>query len=224
MPPKRRFIMPKDTFFNLNEEKQENIMRTAINEFSNHGFEKGNIGEIAKSAGVAKGSMYQYFENKKELFLYSVQWSIELFMKKYHKYLVFTDKEINFFDYLYETSKALIIQMRDERELVIFIQDVFLGKYKNLTDESMEYMTKVSDEYMLQYIRQGKENGYIRKDIDDKLLCIFAIGVSYKFKEYIMNKARILGEDIIDEPFEAYENELKSLIELMKYGMMGGIK
>jgi AcrR family transcriptional regulator len=213
--------MPKETFFNLSEEKQGNVMRAAINEFSKHGFEKGNIGDIAKNAGVAKGSMYQYFENKRELFLYSVKWSLELLSKKHQKYLVITDKEINIFDYLYESSRAIIIQMREERDLVIFIQDVFLGKYKSLMDESMEYMMKFSDEYTIQIIRQGKENGCIRKDIDDKLLCLFVTGVSYKFKEYIMNKARGLGEDLIDEDFEAYDNEIKTLIELMKNGMMG---
>lgn len=216
--------MPKETFFNLSEEKQENVMRAAINEFSKHGFEKGKIGDIAKSAGVAKGSMYQYFENKRELFLHSVRWSLELLMKKYQKYLVVTDKETNVFDYLFETSKTIIIQMREERELVIFIQDVFLGKYENLMDESMEYMMKASEEYTLQLISQGKENGYIRKDIDDKLLCLFITGASYKFKEHMMNKARTLGKDILDEPFEAYESEVKALIELIKNGMMGGTK
>lgn len=214
--------MPKETFFNLNEEKQETVMRAAISEFLKHGFEKGNIGDIAKNAGVAKGSMYQYFENKRELFLYSVKWSTDLLMKRYAKYLVFEDKEIDIFDYLYKTSKVIMLQMREERELIIFIQDVFLGKYQSLMDESMEYMTKVSDQYMLQLIRQGKENGHIRKDIDDKALSLFITGVSYKFKERMMSRARSLGEDIIDEPFEAYEQDLKNMIELMKYGMSTG--
>lgn len=213
--------MPKETFFNLSEEKQENVMRAAISEFVKHGFEKGNIGDIAKKAGVAKGSMYQYFENKKELFLYSVKWSSDLLMKKSRKYMTAPSKDINIFDYMLESSKVLMLQMREEREAVIFIQDVFLGKYNGPTDESMEYMMKVSNEYLLQFIRQGKENGHIRKDIDDKLLCLFATGVSLKFKEYTMSKARALGEDIIDEPFEAYEKDIRTMIELMKYGMMG---
>jgi AcrR family transcriptional regulator len=221
---RRKNMMPKETFFNLNEEKQEKVMRAAINEFSKRGFEKGNIGDIAKCAGIAKGSMYQYFENKKELFLYSVKWSLDFLTKKYNKYLVFTGIEMNMFDYLYESSRMLLIQMREEREVVIFIQDVFLGNYKSLTDESMEYMLKFSDEYVLQFIRQGKENGYIRKDIEDKLLCLFITGVSYKFKEYMINIAKNLGKDVIDEPYEAYESEIKAMIELMKNGMRGGIK
>jgi AcrR family transcriptional regulator len=212
--------MPKETFFNLDEEKKERIMRAAISEFCVHGFEKGNIGNAAKNAGVSKGSMYQYFENKKELFLYCVQWSSELFIKKYNITTEVPGSSANFFDYILESSKALFFQMREERELVIFLQDVFLGKYKNLMSESMEYMQKISDELMLQFIRQGKENGYIRRDIDDELLCIFATAVSYKFKEHTLNRARSLGEDILDVPFETFEAEYKAMIELMKNGMM----
>lgn len=213
--------MPKETFFNLNEEKQEKVMRSAISEFLKHGFEKGNIGDIAKNAGVAKGSIYQYFENKRELFLYSVKWSTQLMMKKYSKYMVVTDKDINIFDFLYENSKQLWVQMREEREVIIFIQDVFLGRYTRLTDDSMEYMMKVSDEYILQLIREGKKNGYIRDDIDDNILSLYITGVSMKIKQYMMNKARTAGEDIIDEPFEEHEREIRAMIELIKNGMGG---
>lgn len=216
--------MPKDTFFNLNEEKQENVMRTAIHEFSSQGFEKGNIGVIARNAGVAKGSMYQYFENKHELFLYCVKWAIELLMKKYSKHITVPKEETDIFDYLYESSKNTILQLREEREMAVFIQDVFLGKYKDQMDDSMKYMLEYTEQYTMELIRQGKKSGSIRNDIDDKLLCLFITGASFKIKEYIMNRARVLGEDIMDEPFEAYEKEVKTLIELIKYGMTGGAK
>ena len=211
--------MPKETFLNLGEEKQENIMRAAISKFSSLGYEKSNMGDISKTAGVAKGSMYQYFENKKELFLYSIQWCIDLLMKKYNKFIISPDKNINIFDYLYDSSKEIIVQMREEREAVIFIQEVFLGRYKNIMDESMDYILKATDQYVLNFINQGKKNGYIREDIDDKLLCLYVTGVSFKFKEYIINRAKSMGQEIIDEPFDEYEEEIKSMIELMKNGM-----
>ena len=211
--------MPKDTFYNLPFEKQEKVMRSAISEFINQGFEKANVGAIAKNAGVAKGSMYQYFENKRELFLFSVRWSMEFLVKKYDKYITLKDKELSVFDFFYQNSKDMWLQMRDERELVIFIQDVFLGKYNSLSDESMTYMIKLSDEYLLNLIKAGKSNGSIRKDIDDNILSLFITGVSFKIKEYLMKKARNLGEDIVDEDFEVYEKEIKAMIELLKNGM-----
>ncbi len=211
--------MPKDTFYNLPFEKQEKVMRSAISEFINQGFEKANVGAIAKNAGVAKGSMYQYFENKRELFLFSVRWSMEFLVKKYDKYITLKDKELSVFDFFYQNAKDMWLQMRDERELVIFIQDVFLGKYNSLSDESMTYMIKLSDEYLLNLIKAGKSNGSIRKDIDDNILSLFITGVSFKIKEYLMKKARNLGEDIVDEDFEVYEKEIKAMIELLKNGM-----
>jgi AcrR family transcriptional regulator len=213
--------MPKETFLNLPLEKQEKVMRAAIKEFLKHGFEKGNVADIARNAEVAKGSIYQYFENKKELFLYAVRWSIDIFANKYGKYINLENKDADIFDFFYKNAKDMWLQMRDEREVVIFIQDVFLGKYKNLTDESMAYMIKVSDEYLINLIKNGKNNGSIRKDIDDKILSLFITGVSFKIKEYLMNKARDLGEDIVDEDFEVNEKEIKAMIELLKNGLGG---
>lgn len=211
--------VPRETFFNLNEEKQENIMRAAIKEFINNGFEKGNVGNIAKSAAVAKGSMYQYFDDKKELFQFAVKWSIELLIKKYNKYINIEDKNMNVFDFFMQSSKEIWLQMKEDRDLTIFVQDVFLGKYGNIANESIEYMTKISDQYVLAMIRDGKRNGYIRQDIDDDILCLFMTGVSTKIKEHMMSKARKIGEDIIDEDFEKNEIEIKAMLELLKNGM-----
>lgn len=210
--------MPKDTFLNLTIEKQEKVMRSAINEFIKDGYEKANVGDIAKNAGVAKGSIYQYFENKKEIFLYSISWSLDILMNKFNNLLTI-EKDMDIFDYFYQTSKSSMMQIREERDISIFIQDVFLGKYSSLTDQSMSYLTKFSDEYILNIIRIGKENGSVRKDIDDHILNLFITGVSFKIKEYLMNKARSQGEDIIDEEYEQYEKEIKALLELLKHGM-----
>ena len=211
--------MPKETFFNLNEEKQEKVLRSAIKEFLNNGFEKANIAVIAKNAEVAKGSIYQYFENKKELFIFSVQWTTSTLINKYSKYLDVSGKDMNFFDYFHYSSKEIWSQLKEERDLVIFIQDVFLGKYKNIPDASLDYMLKASNEYTIKLIQDGKKNGHIRKDIDDKVLAIFMNAVSLRFKEYMMSNARISGEDMVDEGFERIDKDLKDMLELLKNGM-----
>ena len=215
--------MPKETFLNLPSEKQEKIMRVSIKEFLCNGFEKGNIGAIAKNAGVAKGSMYQYFENKKELFLYCVKWSIELLLQKNEAFITMKDKEMNIFDFLYHNAKISWLHIKEERDVVIFMQDIILGKYSGLTDESMSYITQYGDQYLLKLIQDGKNNGSVRKDIDDTLISLFITGVSFKIKEYLMNKARSQGEDIVDENFEVFEKEINALLELLKNGMGGKI-
>ncbi|MHB8064899.1 MAG: TetR/AcrR family transcriptional regulator, partial [Ruminiclostridium sp.] len=152
------------------------------------------------------------------LFLYSVQWAVNLIMKKYGIGMA-SAADINIFDFMLQNSRDIWVQMHEERELIIFIQDIFLGKYRNLTDESMEYMLKVSDEYLLKQIQDGKRKGYIRKDIDDKILSLYLTGVSYKIKEHMMRKARESGRDMIDDAFDTVEKDIEDMVELMKNGM-----
>ncbi|AGL02786.1 TetR/AcrR family transcriptional regulator [Desulfoscipio gibsoniae] len=74
--------MPKETFLRLRDEKQERILRAAIHEFVENGFDRAKIGDITQNAKVATGSIYQYFEDKKELFVYCAQWGLEVLIKK----------------------------------------------------------------------------------------------------------------------------------------------
>src|SRR5690554_1489824 len=60
--------MPKETFFNLPEEKRQRIIEAAIDEFATHPFHQARVTAIADQAGIAKGSFYQYFEDKKDLY------------------------------------------------------------------------------------------------------------------------------------------------------------
>ncbi len=60
--------MPKDTFLNLPEEKRNLIEDVALNEFAEHGFDSASINRIVEKADIAKGSFYQYFEDKGDLY------------------------------------------------------------------------------------------------------------------------------------------------------------
>ena len=53
--------MPKQTFFNLKEDKKEKIEKALIKEFSRNSFEKASISNIILEANIPRGSFYQYF-------------------------------------------------------------------------------------------------------------------------------------------------------------------
>ncbi|MFZ5773149.1 MAG: TetR/AcrR family transcriptional regulator [Thermodesulfobacteriota bacterium] len=60
----------RTTFSNLPPEKQEKIVAAAVREFARHGYRKASINTIVREAGIAKGSLYQYFRNKEVLFVF----------------------------------------------------------------------------------------------------------------------------------------------------------
>ena len=60
--------MPKPTFLNLPPDKRARIVEHAIDEFSSRPYRQASLSRIVANAGIAKGSVYQYFDNKLDLY------------------------------------------------------------------------------------------------------------------------------------------------------------
>ena len=65
--------MPTDTFFRLPEEKRKRLMEAAWEEFTAVRCSEVSINKIVRAAGIPRGSFYQYFTDKDDLFLYLVR-------------------------------------------------------------------------------------------------------------------------------------------------------
>lgn len=60
--------MPKPTFFNLPAPKRERIVDRALEEFAERPYHLASLSRIVTRAGIAKGSLYQYFDDKFDLY------------------------------------------------------------------------------------------------------------------------------------------------------------
>ena len=56
------------------KQKKENILRAAALVFSQKGFSRALVANIALTAGVGKGTVYEYFDSKEALFLAVFEW------------------------------------------------------------------------------------------------------------------------------------------------------
>src|SRR2546423_13719120 len=59
--------MPTETWWNLPSEKRERVTRAAMVEFGKRGFAAGSLNVIAGEADIAKGSLFQYFDDKLDM-------------------------------------------------------------------------------------------------------------------------------------------------------------
>lgn len=62
--------MPSRTFFNLPAEKRARLMASVRAELVRVPFEEASINRIVRSAGISRGSFYQYFKNKEDMLDY----------------------------------------------------------------------------------------------------------------------------------------------------------
>lgn len=60
--------MPTETFFRLPAERRDRLVDEAIVEFSDRRFAEASLSQIVARAGIAKGSVYQYFADKLDLY------------------------------------------------------------------------------------------------------------------------------------------------------------
>ena len=64
--------MPKPTFHNLPAPKQRRLVRAALEEFAARPYGEASLDRVAARARIAKGSLYQYFGGKADLYRYLV--------------------------------------------------------------------------------------------------------------------------------------------------------
>jgi AcrR family transcriptional regulator len=60
--------LPRSTWENLDADRRARVLHAAMAEFGRHGYSGGSLNVIAREAGVAKGSLFQYFDDKFEFF------------------------------------------------------------------------------------------------------------------------------------------------------------
>lgn len=62
--------MPTVTWARLDPARRAAVVEAAEAEFGAHGYSRGSLNVIARKAGVAKGSLFQYFADKRDLYAF----------------------------------------------------------------------------------------------------------------------------------------------------------
>jgi AcrR family transcriptional regulator len=66
----REAALPTVTWARVDPARRAAVIEAAESEFGAHGFSGGSLNVIARRAGVAKGSLFQYFADKRDLYAF----------------------------------------------------------------------------------------------------------------------------------------------------------
>lgn len=98
-------------FKKLAIEKQLRIINAGLDVFSKHAFKDALTEDVANKAGIAKGSLFQYFKNKRTFYLYLYEYAIEQLKKKVDDQFDF--EETDFFKII---EKGMMLKLKLLRE------------------------------------------------------------------------------------------------------------
>lgn len=69
--------MVRPRFAKLPPAQQQAILRAALDEFATHGFHNASLNRVIAAAGISKGLMYCYFDDKEDLFTHLTRVELE---------------------------------------------------------------------------------------------------------------------------------------------------
>src|SRR5690606_27498952 len=71
------------SFERLDPDKQDRIIRAALKEFGEQGYDRASTNRIVQDAGIGKGMLFYYFNSKKELYWHLVDFSLEAVQREF---------------------------------------------------------------------------------------------------------------------------------------------
>lgn len=204
--------MPKDTFFNLSEEKRNRIIDAAVKEFKEYSFDASSINRIIENGEISKGSFYQYFEDKEDLY----EHIIDIIVQKKLEYVspVMADPfEHDIFTLLRETYKSgLCFAFENPDYLEIGIKlcaDTSHPVYQKILKENMDK----SNEFFQLLLKNARKRGEIREDLDLEMTAFLLTNIYISFADFytrIANK-KVFGKEMFDE--------LEKLTDFVQFGI-----
>ena len=69
-----------DKFFDLKKEKQDRMINAALKVFALKGYRHASTDDIVKEAGISKGLLFHYFENKLGVYEFIYEYSVRYMM------------------------------------------------------------------------------------------------------------------------------------------------
>ena len=177
--------MPKQTFFNLPEEKRQQIIDVAIDEFADNDYANASISKIVARAGIAKGSFYQYFEDKEDLYGYLISLIAE---KKVEALSIdVPDPEhVGIFNYMrWLIASSVEFELAYPRLSQIGYRMLKGGVSENkIFDQAMA----TAQTYYRTMVALGKAQGDIAPDLDDELAATHFRLVMSEMGRYILKQ------------------------------------
>ncbi|HWF71552.1 MAG TPA: TetR/AcrR family transcriptional regulator [Mycobacterium sp.] len=105
--------MPTVTWARVDPARRAAIVEAAEAEFGVHGFSGGSLNVIARRAGVAKGSLFQYFADKRDLYAFIADIASQRVRAYMEERIRELDPSRPFFDFLTDWLDAWVAYFAD---------------------------------------------------------------------------------------------------------------
>lgn len=190
------------------KDKRQVIIDAAFKIFSDKGYHKAKMEEIAEEAGIGKGTIYSYFKNKQDLFDTMFLWFVE-------NYFANLEKDFDKNDSIQLMIKKFIVNhiqiITETKATFINIMTEFSTIPRKKT-EMMDFHNVFMCEKLARYekiFKEAKNQGELR-DVNTHLVAVFLLEALKGISQGI----------ILFDHVEDGETIAKEVSDLLCYGIL----
>lgn len=180
--------------------KRRLILKAALEVFTEKGFYKAKMEEIAQQAGVGKGTIYEYFSSKENLFCETLKESMEIYgrliTEEMEKGQTVREKLFRLIKKTYEIGE----QFRPLANIVILERSIIDKDFMEWIME--EHLSRL--QVLEQIIREGVERGELRP-VNEKIAArIFFGGSGVFMRPELLEGIDLQQEQLVEEIINCY--------------------
>jgi AcrR family transcriptional regulator len=165
----------------LTEERRKQILSAAAQVFAEKGFERATIADIAKAAGIAEGSIYNYFKSKSDLLLHIPRQAIQPTIESLNTQMTALSGERPPEQMLATLARQMVNTIHQNapvfRILLSTLPTMSQAARENYLNHVILYALSMLESYFDKQIKQG----VLRRDADAKTLARAFAGMFLPF-------------------------------------------
>ena len=187
--------------------KREQMLEAAVDKFAQYGAESTTMQEIAQEAGVGKGTLYRYFDNKEDLISSLIETGITELIDQVQEAVADLTSPIE------KLEEVIITQLEfynSNRSFSKFLTREIWG-YKDKFEQNIQKIRSNYTVIVEEIIKQGINNGDF-KDVNTETAATSLIGmVNITALHWFMFKESFPVQEIKDDIINLYfEGVVKS--------------
>jgi AcrR family transcriptional regulator len=160
--------LPTARFYKLAEPRRNHILDVAQQEFSRYGYEKASLNHIIAEAGLSKGAIYYYFDNKADLFITVVTRLMDRFPQIVQK-MIDVDDPAQFWVTAHDAFFQ-IVKLKLDPDVFSILRELINPEISAMFPESLREMMQFSTLTLTRFVQTGQRLGVVRRDLPVHLL------------------------------------------------------
>lgn len=159
------------------EETREALLSAARHIFSQKGYYATNVSDIVSAVGMAQGSFYNYFRNKKAIFQEILQVFVDRIAEAVENVdLASVQDDTSYYLVGMQLGSTLTGIFNEDHDLprIFFREAIAIDEdFDRIVDDAYARVTAATQAY----VEQGQRVGIVRKDVDARVVATAMVGM-----------------------------------------------